>query len=191
MSIAHKSNLFNNVVDNQIKVNIIYIFTRFTSQSLFRVPLRAKALYQELSTAPDIPSYYHFIKETEEKMKVLIVEDSIFVQKLLTKLIVDHIPGCEIQIANNGEQGYNLFTEFQPDLITTDLLMPGLNGQEMLRMIRETDSHVKIIILSADIQKTTRDEVELLGISGFLNKPLTAEKATTMIQLIQAAYHAE
>ena len=124
-------------------------------------------------------------------MKVLIVEDSIFVQKLLTKLIVDHIPECEIQIANNGEQGYNLFKEFQPDFITTDLLMPGLNGQEMLRMIRETDSNVKIIILSADIQKTTRDEVEMLGISVFLNKPLTAEKATTMIQLIQAAYHAE
>ncbi|WKL01840.1 response regulator [Paenibacillus amylolyticus] len=124
-------------------------------------------------------------------MKVLIVEDSIFVQKLLTKLIVDHIPECEIQIANNGEQGYNLFKEFQPDFITTDLLMPGLNGQEMLRMIRETDSNVKIIILSADIQKTTRGEVEMLGISGFLNKPLTAEKATTMIQLIQAAYHAE
>ncbi|WP_026081078.1 response regulator [Paenibacillus sp. PAMC 26794] len=124
-------------------------------------------------------------------MKVLIVEDSIFVQKLLTKLIVDHIPECEIQIANNGEQGYNLFKDFQPHFITTDLLMPGLNGQEMLRMIRETDSNVKIIILSADIQKTTRDEVEMLGISGFLNKPLTAEKATTMIQLIQAAYHAE
>jgi len=134
---------------------------------------------------------FNFIKETEEKMKVLIVEDSIFVQKLLTKLIVDHIPECEIQIANNGEQGYNLFKEFQPDFITTDLLMPGLNGQEMLRMIRETDRNVKIIILSADIQKTTRDEVEMLGISGFLNKPLTAEKATTMIQLIQAAYHAE
>ncbi|WP_340017208.1 response regulator [Paenibacillus sp. FSL K6-1318] len=124
-------------------------------------------------------------------MKVLIVEDSIFVQKLLRKLIVDHIPECEIQIASNGEQGYNLFQEFRPDFITTDLLMPGLNGQEMLRMIRETDSEVKIIILSADIQKTTRDEVENLGISGFLNKPLTAEKANTLIQLIQAAYHAE
>ncbi|WP_145147752.1 response regulator transcription factor [Paenibacillus xylanexedens] len=124
-------------------------------------------------------------------MKVLIVEDSIFVQKLLRKLIVDHIPECEIQIASNGEQGYNLFQEFRPDFITTDLLMPGLNGQEMLRMIRETDSTVKIIILSADIQKTTRDEVENLGISGFLNKPLTAEKANILIQLIQAAYHAE
>ncbi|NMI03572.1 response regulator [Paenibacillus sp. SZ31] len=124
-------------------------------------------------------------------MKVLIVEDSIFVQKLLRKLIVDHIPECEIQIASNGEQGYNLFQEFRPDFITTDLLMPGLNGQEMLRMIRETDSKVKIIILSADIQKTTRDEVENLGISGFLNKPLTAEKATTLIQMIRTAYYAE
>ncbi|WP_145325973.1 response regulator transcription factor [Paenibacillus xylanexedens] len=124
-------------------------------------------------------------------MKVLIVEDSIFVQKLLRKLIVDHFPECEIQIANNGEQGYNLFQEFKPDFITTDLLMPDLNGQEMLRMIREVDSKVKIIILSADIQKTTREEVESLGVSGFLNKPLTAEKATTLIQMIRTAHYAE
>ncbi|PQP81494.1 response regulator [Paenibacillus sp. PCH8] len=124
-------------------------------------------------------------------MKVLIVEDSIFVQKLLQKLIMDHFPECEIQVANNGELGYSLYQEFKPDLITTDLLMPGLNGQEMLRMIREIDREVQIIILSADIQKATREEVEKLEISGFINKPLTVDKANTLIQLIQVAAHAE
>lgn len=109
-------------------------------------------------------------------MKVLIVEDSIFVQKMMSKLIGDHIPNCEIRTATNGEDGFRLYQEFEPDIITTDLLMPGLNGQDMLRMIREMDQDVKIIILSADIQKATREEVEQLGVSGFLNKPLTAEK---------------
>ncbi|MBU5351617.1 response regulator transcription factor [Paenibacillus silvae] len=124
-------------------------------------------------------------------MKVLIVEDSIFVQKMMSKLIGDHIPNCEIQTATNGEDGFRLYQEFEPDIITTDLLMPGLNGQDMLRMIREMDQDVKIIILSADIQKATREEVEQLGVSGFLNKPLTAEKASTLLQMIQVAYHAE
>ncbi|WP_339261196.1 response regulator [Paenibacillus sp. FSL R5-0713] len=124
-------------------------------------------------------------------MKVLIVEDSIFVQKLVRKLIMDHITDCEIQIASNGEQGYNLYQAFKPDLIITDLLMPGLNGQEMLRMIREIDRDVHIIILSADIQKATREEVESLGISGFLNKPLTVDKANTLVELIRVTNHAE
>ncbi|GGH52015.1 CheY-like chemotaxis protein [Paenibacillus sp. JGP012] len=124
-------------------------------------------------------------------MKVLIVEDSIFVQKMMSKLIGDHIPNCEIRTATNGEDGFRLYQEFEPDIITTDLLMPGLNGQDMLRMIREMDQDVKIIILSADIQKATREEVEQLGVSGFLNKPLTAEKASTLLQMIQVAYHAE
>ncbi|WP_145330794.1 response regulator transcription factor [Paenibacillus xylanexedens] len=124
-------------------------------------------------------------------MKVLIVEDSIFVQKMMSKLISDHIPDCEIRTATNGEDGFRLYQDYKPDLITTDLLMPGLNGQDMLRLIREKDQNVKIIILSADIQKATREEVEELGISGFLNKPLTAERAGTLLQMIQAARHAE
>ncbi|PYE48013.1 response regulator [Paenibacillus barcinonensis] len=123
-------------------------------------------------------------------MKVLIVEDSIFVQKMMSKLIGDYIPNCDIRTATNGEDGFQLYQEFKPDIITTDLLMPGLNGQDMLRMIREQDQDVKIIILSADIQKATREEVEELGISGFLNKPLTAEKASTLLQMIQVAHHA-
>lgn len=124
-------------------------------------------------------------------MKVLIVEDSIFVQKVMSKLISDHIPDCEIRTATNGEDGYQLYQDYKPDLITTDLLMPGLNGQDMLRLIRENDQNVKIIILSADIQKATREEVKELGISGFLNKPLTAERAGTLLQMIQVARYAE
>lgn len=124
-------------------------------------------------------------------MKVLIVEDSMFVQKMMSKLIGDHIPNCEIRTATNGEEGYRLYQDFKPDLITTDLLMPGLNGQDMLRLIREKDQNVRIIILSADIQKATREEVEELGITGFLNKPLTAEKANTLPQMIQVAHDAE
>lgn len=124
-------------------------------------------------------------------MKVLIVEDSIFVQKLMRKLITDYFPDCEVLTATNGEEGYQIYLEAKPNLITTDLLMPNLSGQEMLRMIRAIDHEVKIIILSADIQKATREEVERLDISGFLNKPLTAEKATTLIEMIQVAYHAE
>jgi two-component system chemotaxis response regulator CheY len=124
-------------------------------------------------------------------MKVLIVEDSMFVQNVIRKMISDNIPGCEIMTAGDGEKGYSLYKEFKPDIMTTDLLMPILSGQELLRKIREDDRETKVIVISADVQKATRDEVEELGIVGFLNKPVTGDKANLLIRLIQEAQHAE
>lgn len=124
-------------------------------------------------------------------MKILIVEDSIFVQNIIRKMIQDHVPDCDIATANNGETGYNLYQEYKPDIVTTDLLMPGVSGQELLRKIRENDKTTKVIVISADVQKATREEVEQLGIVGFLNKPVTGDKVDMLIRLIREAHHAE
>lgn len=118
-------------------------------------------------------------------MKILIVEDSLFVQNIIRKIILDHFPDCEVITANNGEKGYSQYMEYKPDLITTDLLMPVIGGQEMLKKIRENDSKTLIIVISADVQTAIRDEVEELGIVEFINKPVTGEKVDLLIKLIK------
>lgn len=120
-------------------------------------------------------------------MKILIVEDSIFVRNIIQKVILENIENCEVITANDGEKGFDLYLEHKPDLITTDLLMPILSGQEMLRKIREKDNATKVIVISADVQKATRDEIEELGVVGFINKPVTGEKVDLLIKLIQEA----
>ncbi|HZG84259.1 response regulator [Paenibacillus sp.] len=124
-------------------------------------------------------------------MKILIVEDSMFVQNMTRRVVTDHYPDVEVIVASNGETGYRLYEEHRPDLILTDLLMPGLSGQELLQKIRETDADTKVIVISADVQKATRDEIEQLGIQGFVNKPVTGEKAELLVRLIAEARHAE
>jgi len=124
-------------------------------------------------------------------MKILIVEDSKFVQNMTRRVVTDHYPEVEIMTANNGETGYELYEEHRPDIILTDLLMPGLSGQELLQKIRATDAGTKVIVISADVQKATRDEIEQLGIQGFVNKPVTGEKAELLVRLIAEARHAE
>ncbi|MEC1719029.1 response regulator transcription factor [Schinkia azotoformans] len=118
-------------------------------------------------------------------MKILIVEDSMFVRNVIKKVILENIPNCEVLTANDGESGFNLYQEYKPDLITTDLLMPNLSGQDLLKKIREIDKETKVIVISADVQKATRDEIEELGILGFINKPVTGEKADLLINLIK------
>ena len=124
-------------------------------------------------------------------MKILIVEDSKFVQNMTRRVVTDHYPDAEVMTANNGEIGYELYEEHRPDLILTDLLMPGLSGQELLQKIRDADADTKVIVISADVQKATRDEIEQLGIQGFVNKPVTGEKAELLVRLIAEARHAE
>jgi len=122
-------------------------------------------------------------------MKILIVEDSMFVQNMTRKIVQERVPNCEIATASSGDKGYELYNEFKPDLVLTDLLMPGMSGQELLAKIRETDKTTRVIVISADVQKATRDDVEALGIEGFISKPLSGEKADLLIQLIGEAAH--
>lgn len=124
-------------------------------------------------------------------MKILIVEDSMFVRNVIRKVILEHIPDCEVITATDGENGFNLYLEHRPDLITTDLLMPILSGQEMLKKIREIDNETRVIVISADVQKATRDEIEEHGVVGFINKPVTGEKVDMLINLIKEAQNVE
>ncbi|MDD3022993.1 MAG: response regulator, partial [Syntrophomonadaceae bacterium] len=88
-------------------------------------------------------------------MKILIVDDSQLVKKLLLKVIKDYLPDVLVFLANNGEEGFQIYQEEKPDYVLTDLLMPKMNGQELLRLIKDSEYKAKVIVMSADIQKST------------------------------------
>jgi len=106
--------------------------------------------------------------------KLLVVEDSRFTRNR----IVDALKGSgyEIEEASNGKDALEMYHQSQPDCIISDLLMPVMDGQELLGQIRAIDSAVPVIISSADIQETSRSQCESLGISAFLNKPMKSEE---------------
>ena len=97
--------------------------------------------------------------------------------------------GHDISEAANGEQGLESFRQDRPDCVVMDLLMPVMDGQELLRRIRAIDSDVPIIVASADIQRSSQSACEELGINGFLHKPIQKEALLACIDaaLIQEA----
>lgn len=101
-------------------------------------------------------------------MKVLIVDDSDYARRRIGKVLREG--GHEIVEAENGEQALGLVEETKPHAVTVDLLMPGMDGIELIGRLRARWPELPIIALSADVQQATRQEVMAAGASGFVAK---------------------
>jgi len=102
--------------------------------------------------------------------KILIVEDDKFLRELIAKKLSSE--GYQISEAKNGEEGIKKITDEKPDLILLDLILPGIDGFEVLKQAKENPqtAEIPVIVLSNLGQ---RDDVEKglgLGAVDFLIK---------------------
>jgi DNA-binding NtrC family response regulator len=102
------------------------------------------------------------LKKPKEKWKVLVVEDEFGYQDTLRNIFT--MEGFEVRVAIDGDTGYEVYKDFKPDLVLTDVLMPNVNGIELVRRIRNDESAVKIIYMSGffgvkRLKKELDDEV--------------------------------
>jgi two-component system chemotaxis response regulator CheY len=106
--------------------------------------------------------------------RVLIVDDALIMRMRIKEIALES--GWEIAgEAANGEQGWALYRELRPDLVTLDIVMPRMDGVEALRKIREEDPGARIVMVSAVDQKGKLAECIHLGAIDFIVKPF--EKA--------------
>ena len=84
-------------------------------------------------------------EEGGRKTKILIVEDSEELASVLKEML--EAESFEIRLANDGREGYLAYLMFRPDLVITDLHMPGENGLELMRNIRLLDPSTNYFIL--------------------------------------------
>ena len=80
------------------------------------------------------------------KKRILVVEDEFGLQELLTTAL--RLEGYDVRTAVDGDRGYEAYCQFEPDLVLTDVVMPGMNGLELVAEIRETNPHIKVIYVS-------------------------------------------
>lgn len=118
-------------------------------------------------------------------LKILVVDDSVFSQKVVANLLKNKMNDIEISFANDGEQGFIAYKELKPDYVFLDLLMPKINGQELIYLLKKYDADAKIFVVSADVQKNVKDEIDQYNILGFINKPFTEEKAQLVFDIIK------
>jgi CheY-like chemotaxis protein len=100
--------------------------------------------------------------------KVLVIEDEANIRTLTEMLL--KLLGHEVLLADNGWKGLELYRREHPDVIVLDLIMPGMDGIEVLRQIRSVDLHQRVIVVTADSRPKREWEVRALGVSEFLVK---------------------
>lgn len=111
--------------------------------------------------------------------KILLVEDEPGIASFVRLELLHE--GYQVQVAEDGRQGLELFQEGQWDLILLDIMLPGINGLEVLRRIRKLSS-VPVILLTA--RGDTLDKVSGLdaGADDYLPKPFAIEELLARIR---------
>jgi two-component system, cell cycle response regulator DivK len=104
--------------------------------------------------------------------RILVVEDNPKNLKLVRDVLT--YSGFEVIEATSGEDGVRLANLEQPDLILMDLQLPGIDGTEALRQIREThDGHVPVVAVTAFAMNEDRDRAFDSGFDGYVEKPIS------------------
>src|SRR5688500_10352765 len=100
--------------------------------------------------------------------KVLIIDDQPDV-RMLTDMLLKRL-GYDVILADNGQDGLELYRREHPDVIVLDLIMPGMNGIEVLKQIRSVDLTQAVIVVTGDDSPETEREVRALGVREFIVK---------------------
>jgi signal transduction histidine kinase/DNA-binding response OmpR family regulator len=116
------------------------------------------------------------------RFRLLMVEDNPD-NRILLKRVLEPL-GLSVREADSGERGLALFREWQPHLVWVDLRLPGMDGCETSRRIRNSPggSGCKIIAVSASLLEDEGDRVRAAGCDDFLQKPYGADDIYSMLQ---------
>ncbi len=107
---------------------------------------------------------------TTKTTKIAIIEDDIAIAQMYR--IKFESENYTVQVAENGELGLKLLDEMRPDVVLLDLMMPVMNGDEMLQKLRLTDwgKDIKVIILTNMGEQEAPGILRELGVTKFIVK---------------------
>ena len=110
--------------------------------------------------------------------RVLITDDSLLQRRTLSAIVADG--GYEVDTACNGQEALEKIQANPPDCLMLDMLMPVMDGVQVLETLESQGVKLPIIVLTADVQEWLKDRCLELGATSFLNKPVKQD------QLLQA-----
>lgn len=111
---------------------------------------------------------------------ILIVDDSQYQRNIIKKML--ETEGYEFLEAENGLSAMKETLAHNPDCALVDKLMPELDGEKYLQFLKQNNLTMPVIVITADIQESTRNQCINLGAFDVVNKPFKAEKLKEILQ---------
>ncbi|HSA97030.1 MAG TPA: response regulator [Acidobacteriota bacterium] len=122
---------------------------------------------------------------TTRKRRILVVDDEITVCKSIRQAILRE--DCDIDMSQSGEDALRLEAEAPYDVLIVDLMMPGLSGLDLLKMLKARNPKARIIMVTGYPTMRNTLQAMQLGATDFLPKPFLP---TTLRNLVAAALKA-
>lgn len=110
-----------------------------------------------------------------EKLKILVVEDNPLNMKLINVILRGE--GVEVLAAENAEEGIEICKTCQPDLVLMDIQLPGMDGLEATRIIKNNKqlNHLPVVALTAHAMEGDEEKAYEVGFDGYITKPIDTD----------------
>jgi two-component system, chemotaxis family, chemotaxis protein CheY len=102
--------------------------------------------------------------------RVLVVDDSALARRTARHIL--ERAGYMVTEAEDGMAALEKYALERPDLVLLDLVMKGMYGLDVLTKLRQLDPGARVVVVSADIQRPSRDAAAAAGAIAFVNKPI-------------------
>ena len=120
--------------------------------------------------------------------RILLVDDSSFQLRILFGMLQQL--GYEVDTACNGQEALENIQAHPPDCLLLDMLMPIMNGVQLLEHMKSLGVTLPVIVLTADVQDSSKDRCLELGATTFLIKPVKQDQLRRVLQSIRPALQA-
>ena len=114
----------------------------------------------------------------EKKRSVLIVDDELSVRESL-RMILD--PIYEVHTASGGQEALDCLHDESIDLVTLDLMMPGISGVQVLRQIKNVNEDIEVVIITAYGSADNAQEIVRFGAGAMIQKPFNVSEVTSTV----------
>jgi two-component system chemotaxis response regulator CheY len=110
----------------------------------------------------------------------LLVDDSGLARRSMRAIFEP--AGYNVVEAADGMTALERYYLEKPDVVILDLVMKGMYGLDVLTKLRELDPDARVIVVSADVQRSSQELVEAAGAVGFINKPVDAQRVLNLVR---------
>jgi YesN/AraC family two-component response regulator len=120
--------------------------------------------------------------ESVQAISILVAEDDKIVRNLLGLIIAKKFPAVTVYLAEDGRAGLELFKSHRPQLVITDINMPGMDGFQMVNAIRSIEAGTKILVVTAYDTSDYCEKFDKIGIEDYIVKPIAFERLFAAIE---------
>ncbi len=129
---------------------------------------------------------YNGFKDDGTPLKLLIVDDSLAIRKVIRR-IAEGVGYEVVAEASNGKEAELMYTKFLPDIVTMDITMPDVEGDEALEMIIRNDPDARIVMLTSIGHKEAVKNAIIKGAKGYIVKPIIGDQIPKLLKTLKRA----